>query len=508
MTGGLGSLFKDAPASVARHHSSIGRRLDGLRTAVDAADGRLGAGLLDEVEATIARADGRIGLSHRHTVVAIAGSTGSGKSATFNALAGVPLSTSSAQRPTTAAAKALVWGESSPDVADLLVWLGVAPTDQFYRSTLPDAPPRSALPENLILLDLPDHDSLETSHHREAERVIQLADVMIWVVDPQKYADAAIHERFLRPLAGHRGVTIVVMNQIDTVAEDERRGLLRDLRKVLVADGLRDPRVLGVSARQGLGIDELRAALHRRVDDATQADQRTGADVAAAAESLAAAAGDAPRSVPDVWVDDVVRRVGEAAGVPGAVERVHTASSSARAEVRIGPVDGSAVSAAARSFADQAARDLTSAWGAPLRSAVTAQVPTLVDRLDAELGAIRPDARSDARGRRFVAPLIGALIALAGASYLMTTGRTAPALVATVAALLVGVGGMAAAQAAARRSAHQAALAVADACDSAIGRVVRAHVVDPAQAELASYQRFRAGLDAARAMPAGGRASN
>ena len=38
----------------------------------------------------------------------------------------------------------------------------------------------------------------------EVDRLVQLVDMLVWVVDPQKYADAAIHDRYLKPLAQHR----------------------------------------------------------------------------------------------------------------------------------------------------------------------------------------------------------------------------------------------------------------------------------------------------------------
>ena len=44
-----------------------------------------------------------------------------------------------------------------------------------------------------------------------------LADLLIWVLDPQKYADAAVHDRYLAPFATHAGVMVVVLNHIDTV---------------------------------------------------------------------------------------------------------------------------------------------------------------------------------------------------------------------------------------------------------------------------------------------------
>ena len=74
---------------------------------------------------------------------------------------------------------------------------------------------RSAL-GGLVLLDLPDHDSVRGRRDRlEVNRLVGLADLMVWVLDPQKYADAAVHRRYLVPLAGHSSVIAVVLNQSD-----------------------------------------------------------------------------------------------------------------------------------------------------------------------------------------------------------------------------------------------------------------------------------------------------
>ncbi len=79
----------------------------------------------------------------------------------------------------------------------------------------------------LVLLDLPDHDSTEVAHRLEVDRLVELVDVLVWVLDPQKYADAAIHDRYLRPLARHAEVMVVVLNQVDRLPPDavpEARG--------------------------------------------------------------------------------------------------------------------------------------------------------------------------------------------------------------------------------------------------------------------------------------------
>ena len=90
----------------------------------------------------------------------------------------------------------------------------------------------------MVLLDLPDHDSTEVSHHLEVDRLVRLADLMIWVLDPQKYADAAIHDRYLAPFASHRNVIVLALNHIDTVPESRRDAMLADVRRLLDQDGL------------------------------------------------------------------------------------------------------------------------------------------------------------------------------------------------------------------------------------------------------------------------------
>ena len=101
--------------------------------------------------------------------------------------------------------------------SELLEYLGIAPRHQVMRDSLLDLGKEDSALQGVVLLDLPDHDSTEVSHHLEVDRLIELADLMVWVLDPQKYADAAIHDRYLAPLATHKDVMLVVLNHIDEV---------------------------------------------------------------------------------------------------------------------------------------------------------------------------------------------------------------------------------------------------------------------------------------------------
>ncbi|MFH8679840.1 YfjP family GTPase [Streptomyces lydicus] len=232
-------------------------------------------------------ADERYRLSGEHTVVALAGATGSGKSSLFNALAGANRSQVGPRRPTTAEPVACVWPGGRPGAEGLLRRLGVP----AHRRHVP-ADGSSDL-RGLILVDLPDHDSSAVEHRAQVDRMLELVDAVIWVVDPEKYADAVLHERYLRPLAGYAEVMFVVLNQVDRLPGDAADQVVDDLRRLLDEDGLAlgehgEPgaAVLALSAATGKGVGELREALGQFVAERGAADRRLAADVDAAAERL------------------------------------------------------------------------------------------------------------------------------------------------------------------------------------------------------------------------------
>ena len=195
--------------------SDVVERVAGLEQAVQAARGRLDDSLVDEAGAVVERATNRLRMSSEHTVVALAGATGSGKSSLFNHICGLDLAAVGVKRPTTSWALACAWG---PDGAsELLDWLGIPKRHQVNRMGMLDESASDRDLQGLVLLDLPDHDSTEVSHHLEVDRLVKLADVLVWVLDPQKYADAAIHDRFLKPLNTHADVMIVALNHIDEI---------------------------------------------------------------------------------------------------------------------------------------------------------------------------------------------------------------------------------------------------------------------------------------------------
>ena len=253
----------------------LGYRLAGLAKVVELGQGRLDPALLAEAGRLLARAGDRLQLSPQHTVVALAGGTGSGKSSLFNAVSKLDLSPTGVRRPTTARTHACVWGMDG--AGPLLDWLQIQWRHRFARASALDKGEERL--HGLILLDLPDHDSIRALTDHEAHRLIQAADLIVWVLDPQKYADASIHQRYVTELAGHDAVTVFVLNQCDRLSPEEQAECLADLRDLLKREGLANPRVIATSAVTGQGIAELTDVLAEAVASRRAAYERLEADL-------------------------------------------------------------------------------------------------------------------------------------------------------------------------------------------------------------------------------------
>ena len=417
------SVLEGAKKLVTRS-SDTGARITGLEQAVEASRGRIDDRLVDDARGVVDRAAARLRLSAEHTVVAIAGATGSGKSSTFNALTGLELSAVGVRRPTTSWATACVWG--SEGAPELLEWLGIPARHQVTRDSLLSTGREDNRLEGVVLLDLPDHDSTEVSHHLEVDRLVQLADMLVWVLDPQKYADAAIHDRYLAPLSTHSDVMLVVLNQIDLVPEGRRESMVADVRRLLAADGLPDVPVVAVSSREGWGIDELRSEIAKRVAAKKATRQRIEADLRGAASRLEEVTGRGrPRGLDKGRVAALDDAFAEAAGVPTVVKAVEDSTrlranratgwpvtawfsrlkpdplkrlhldlgsagksltGSARTSVpQATQVQRARVDTEVRALADQVSEGLARPWATSVRRASTASLDDLNDRLDAAL---------------------------------------------------------------------------------------------------------------------------
>ncbi|MCM3516103.1 GTPase [Nocardioides sp. P86] len=543
------SLLEGAK-KLATRGTDIGARIEGLAEAAEAARGRLDDTLVRETEEVVERAAGRLRLSATHTVVGIAGATGSGKSSTFNALTGLELSAVGVRRPTTSWATACVWGSDGAE--ELLSWLGIPPRHQTTRDSMLDTRRESNALDGVVLLDLPDHDSTEVAHHLEVDRLVKLADMLVWVLDPQKYADAAIHDRYLAPLATHEGVMVVVLNHIDSVPVERRQSMLDDVRRLLDADGLPGVPVIGISAREGLGVDELKAEIGRRVSEKAATRTRLEADVRAAAARLEAAGGSGrTRALPAARVESMESALAEAAGVTTVVDAVERSTrlraaaaagwpvvswthrfrkdplarlglelgadaaalrGSRRAVPEANAVQRARVDNEVRALVDDVSTGLPQPWTESIRRASVARLPEIGDRLDAAVGSVDLDAARMPAWAGAVRALQWLLLLAAGVGLVWSVAAgLSGSLPDTVAVagialpLVLLIGGVALGVLLAlgcRGLVAGTARSRAEAADrrlrEAVSGVSTELVVRPVEAELAAYTRLRHGLDAAQ----------
>jgi GTP-binding protein EngB required for normal cell division len=444
-----------------------GARLDALGRVVELAQGRLESSVLDQARVVLERAAGRYALSAEHTLVVLGGATGVGKSSLFNALVEIGLSPVAVRRPTTAAPLACVWEAGGLEEArPLLDRLGVDRRRQLCReSPLGTGEIRFDIPEperdplgGLVLVDLPDHDSLRTEHRESVDRAVELADLLIWVTDPQKYADASWHEDYLKPLSEHGGVTVILLNQVDKLPPGALPECIGDLRRLLDADGLEGVPVLPVSARTGEGLAELREQLAELVAGRRSAMDRLGADVDKVASDLSPLIGLAldGDDIPDADRERALAGLRAAAGVSSLADVVsaraaalalplvstplrglsglwrrkenptvvRTAGPDVPAAV---PVDRGGLDQVLGHFANALASRLPQEWGRALRAEIIGSRRDVAEQLDLALSQCELEAVDSAKGGTMPARVGHVLLLL-----LATLGA--------VAAILGGVG--------------------------------------------------------------------
>jgi GTP-binding protein EngB required for normal cell division len=318
--------------------AEVGERTSALSMALLAGAAELEPSMVDRARRVVDKAVERGGIAGDHTVVALAGATGSGKSSLFNALVEADVATIGARRPTTALPTAAVWGDS--DASELLDWLGVATrhvvedhagtAEEDEAATADQTSTVGALGalgalgslDGLVLLDLPDFDSREVAHRVEAERILELVDVFVWVTDPQKYADARLHDDFVALLSQHGAVTLAVLNQSDRLAPAGVKAVVNDLRALLEADGVTKATVLPTSTVTGDGLDKLRQRLANAVAGHAASRQRLRSDLVGAASALRDGVADTEPDVGRIDRTALDAALARSAGVPIVLDAV------------------------------------------------------------------------------------------------------------------------------------------------------------------------------------------
>jgi GTP-binding protein EngB required for normal cell division len=256
-------------------------------------------GLLDKVDIAVAESrdvlassdlapvarlaeDTRLRLSYPESivVVALAGGTGSGKSSLFNVLAGEEVALTGGVRPMTVEPLAVIPagdGESLSGYLDALA--------------IPDRINHDG-PSWLCLIDLPDTDSVEIDHRHQVDALLPRVDIVIWVTDPEKYRDAALHQAHISLLAAYQDQFLFVLNQMDRIDPADAAAVVEDLVQALREDGILEPEVITTSAQPmagpPIGVDRLLQRLALGRDLRKTVHKKLLTDLAAAAAQLVA----------------------------------------------------------------------------------------------------------------------------------------------------------------------------------------------------------------------------
>lgn len=541
----LNPARNDQPAIV--DGAALDRRLTALAEAADLGEGRLPAPAVEQARSVAERAQARRGLSEQLTVVAFAGSTGAGKSTLFNSIVGEEVAKAGVLRPTTSEPLAAIWQET-PETLALLEWLGVA---RWHV-----AAGGAAALADLVLIDLPDHDSTQSSHRAHVDHFVERVDLMVWVLDPQKYADALVHEQYLRRFARHDDVTVVVLNQVDKLPVADAQQCLAHLRRLVAEDGLSDAVVLGASNRSGEGLEVLAERILASVAGRRTAVARLAADVATAADGLSRAADDPGSAVGGATDADVSRLTDvltEAAGAP-VIEAAIAKSSQRKAVQAVGwpplkwiarlrkdpvaqlrlerpgvdprlvrsslpsndPVAKARANSAVLDYVDKASAGAPQAWVQSARAVADRASAGLTDSLDQAVTRAPLVPPRDPRWWSgfavlqwllFAVAVVGGLwlLGLAALAYFQFHVAQAPNIegfpIPTLLVIVGLLGGLVLAaigRVLARGSAKRAARAARQALRVEVAGVAEQEIVAPVAAELATVDQFRGALNVAR----------
>ena len=498
------------------------------------AEGRLDPAVEARVRELVGFADERLRAGEQ-TVVALAGATGSGKSSLFNAISGTRLAHASLKRPTTAKTLALSFSATNGPLLNLL---------QITRRH--EAVPPTGQLADVVLLDLPDHDSTHLAHREEVDRLVRVVDQFVFVVDPQKYADAALHVRYLRRLAEHRDVISVVLNHADELTggvpflpevpgslDDRLQRLLggdlhvdprvarvvEHLRGILADDGLGDVPVFATNAIDGEGVDLLRHHIGRVATNKRATQERLAADLRNLADDLRRVGG-RPGSISDEAVTELNKEVAVAAGVPrlargvrktvqrrGAMLRGSRGDAPAQLELPSHQVasaaDDARAASAVRKFVTASTANLPERWREAARRRITAGPGArLAPRLDSAMRAVdlSPLEAPFGWGLARLAKWLPIVVLVVFGGWLVYevvwgSGEFAPKLLTIVAAAFVGtvlvsLFGDWMLRLSARRAERRAARALRAAVEAEVEQVI----VDEVRAELEAHASAESAL--------------
>ncbi len=172
--------------------------------------------------------------AERPLVVAFFGGTGVGKSSLLNRLAKEAVATASAVRPTSMEITLyfhheITLGNLPPEL----------PTDKISKATHSNDVYR-----NVLWIDMPDFDSVETSNHTLVNDWMPHIDMLVYVVSPERYRDDTGWRLLLKNAQRHAWAFVI--NHWDRGNEEQRNGF----RQQLQSAGLQDPLIFCTDCSQ------------------------------------------------------------------------------------------------------------------------------------------------------------------------------------------------------------------------------------------------------------------
>ena len=156
-------------------------------------------------------------------LVLLLGPTGAGKSTVFNTIAGHVVSETGVLRPTTRVAAVLV----HPDDREGLVGgaFALLPADQLRFVEDP------SIERGVALIDAPDIDSLEHANRELADRLVEAADLCLFVTTATRYADRVPWSVLDR--VRQRGLPLLVIANRMPADGADQADILADVRRLL-----------------------------------------------------------------------------------------------------------------------------------------------------------------------------------------------------------------------------------------------------------------------------------